>query len=192
MEDGKLSQNMVEFFENNQELMNQPVIKRFLASSANFTLFVKAIENPTTVNKSALDQAFKAFYKDLKMRKYITSLIRFFAIDYDKKRKKVQGSNELLLDDEDFLDTLASEPLGDIFWDNSLEELVEDEIITKIIKENLSCKQKQVLHLYYIEGFSNKEIAAMFGESQQRVSKCRVDALKKIRKNFKMRCCYNA
>ena len=62
---------------------------------------------------------------------------------------------------------------------------VEDEVVGKLMMakaiKTLTEKQKDVFVLYYVEGYSQEEIAERFGVTQETISKHLITGLKKVR-----------
>ncbi|GAC41996.1 hypothetical protein [Paenibacillus popilliae] len=56
------------------------------------------LDDPSPSNGQVLDEAFQEFYLELRFTTYILSLIRYAAIDFDKKVRKNNDRNALLLD----------------------------------------------------------------------------------------------
>lgn len=61
-----------------------------------------------------------------------------------------------------------------------MHELFSDERLCEIIK-NLNDKRKEVLFLYFVQGYKTTEIAQMKGVSERNIRKLRASALEEIR-----------
>lgn len=188
------------FYEKYQDKLNQPIVESFLREDKNYFLFKNAIIDPTEENKHRLDLAFKQHYKQVKMISYISKLIYFYSIDFDKKISLNNQRQLLNLDTPISTEENNTTSKLDILA-SSKEDLtyLEFENIQKDIKEHisndilfaslnlLSDKQLEILKLIYIVNYNNKEVAKLLGESEQTVSYNHKKAIKKLRNsmNFK-------
>ncbi|BCB36019.1 DNA-directed RNA polymerase sigma-70 factor [Bacillus cereus] len=171
------------FYEKYQDKLNQPIVESFLREDKNYFLFKNAIIDPTEENKHRLDLAFKQHYKQVKMISYISKLIYFYSIDFDKKISLNNQRQLLNLDTPISTEENNTTSKLDILT-SSKEDLtyLEFENIQKDIKEHisndilfaslnlLSDKQLEILKLIYIVNYNNKEVAKLLGESEQTVS----------------------
>ncbi|MGQ3737396.1 hypothetical protein [Bacillus sp. FDAARGOS_1420] len=76
-------------------------MQHFLNEPTNYALFEQAILKPTIENKQQLDTAFQIYFKNIKMVNYISKLIYFYSIDFDKKISRYNKRN--YLHDDSFL-----------------------------------------------------------------------------------------
>ncbi|PFV86061.1 RNA polymerase subunit sigma-70, partial [Bacillus thuringiensis] len=76
-----MSNNSLAIFHSKyQNKLKEPILQRFLENSENYSLFLKAVEHPTTENKQLVDNAFKIHFKKIKIISYISNLIYFYSI----------------------------------------------------------------------------------------------------------------
>ncbi len=181
-----------EFINQNKILMDQPIIKSFLSDEANYSLFEKAICYPTEDNKKILDSAFKQFYTRVRAIKYMAKLIHFSAIEYDKKLRTMQKRYQLTLDKPltseekniSLVETLSND-YGDLLEEvlKNNEDLTEFFTCKHLIRaiEKLKPKQKLILKYKYIYNLKNFEIAELFNDTPQNISKINIKTLKKIK-----------
>ncbi len=176
-----------EFIKENEEFLNNPVIKEFLSKEKNYQLFKSSICHPTFQNQEQLDQAFRAFYFHIRFTAYVSSTIYFHGVNLDKKVRETNFKFPLTLD----------QPVGDdseISYKDLAEyhdnfEIESDNILDYVIDPNLykalqdiTSNQRTILYLVYIKGFTDSEVSILLKKSQQAVSKSRNKALKKIRR----------
>jgi RNA polymerase sigma factor (sigma-70 family) len=188
------------FYEKYQDNLNQPIVESFLKEDKNYFLFKNAIIDPTEENKQRLDLVFKQHYKQVKMISYISKLIYFYSIDFDKKISLTNQRQLLNLDTPisteennttSKLDVLTSskEDLTYLEFENIQKDIQEyisnDNLFASL--NLLSDKQLKILKLLYIVNYNNKEVAELLGESEQTVSYNHKKAIEKLRKsmNFK-------
>lgn len=127
-------------------------------------------------NRADLLNQFSRHY-EWSLIKYISSTIKFSAIDYYRKKRRdekfisfpISSDTENLLLDQS---CLSDNFLGDGFLEN-------DDVYKALSR--LTERQKTILYQYYFEGFNDTEIAKHLKVSQQSVSKSRASALKKMR-----------
>ncbi|WP_010095562.1 sigma-70 family RNA polymerase sigma factor [Ornithinibacillus scapharcae] len=181
-------QKLVDFFRKNREKVNNPIIKSFLASKENLSLVEKAIMDPSYINREKVDKAFQEHYQRIRKIKYISNLIYFFSIDYDKKVKKHKERALLVLDKElsgsesITLKDVISEDNQDMdsFVGNNIFETIEDELLMRAIK-SLPQKQIQILDMIYHKELPLKEIATKLQTTPQNISNHHRKALKKLK-----------
>lgn len=150
---------------------------------------------PTKTNEKELDDKFKNHYTKIRFIKYMSTLIHFSAIEYDKKHNSYNKRYPLTLDqplnsenETTMIDILVKHD-QDIFNDiqdkytdsENLTEYFECPYLILAINE-LKPKQKLILKYKYIDNLKNTEIARMFNDSPQNISKMIKKILKNLRK----------
>ncbi|GGJ77097.1 sigma-70 family RNA polymerase sigma factor [Virgibacillus salexigens] len=137
-----------------------------------------------------VDSTFQSHYMKVKKIKYISNLIHFFSIDFDKRIRKDQYRNLLVLDkslSNDLTtsprDLIIDEHNYNITFGNSLLDHIENERLVKALKQ-LTYKQFRVLEMIYLENYSLKEVADLLQLTPQNISKHHRTALEKIYKYF--------
>lgn len=186
----KDNQKIEEFFYRNNEQVNNPIIKSFLSDSKNLYLVQKAILYPTDSNKKRVDESFQSHYINVRKIKYVSSLIYFFSLDFDKKRRKLQKHTLLILDKglSEEGGTTAIEQIEDTSHEKELDYIVgkglldhiEDEQLLKSLQK-LTVRQLQILEMIYVKELSIKEIAQTLQTTPQNISNLHRKALNKLR-----------
>ncbi len=183
------------FLKENVNFVKDPIIQNFLQKN-NLLLLEEALYAPSKENQKRLDDAFREFYSEIRIKKYLSNLIYFNSILFDKNLRKNKEGHPLILDapiqgsDEDT-------PLIEIFtsnkWtidsfalekENNLDELISEPILYKAIK-SLTSTEKTILDYAYIHNMSDVNIAKIRGVSQQAISKTRKKALLKLHQKLK-------
>ncbi|MFF2178041.1 sigma-70 family RNA polymerase sigma factor [Lysinibacillus sp. NPDC058147] len=185
----KDNQKIEEFFYRNNEQVNNPIIKSFLSDSQNLYLVQKAILYPTDINKKRVDESFQSHYKNVRKTKYVSNLIYFFSLDFDKKRRRLQNRSLLILDkglsekDGKTAKELIVDASNEIELDNivgeGLLDNIEDEQLLKSLQK-LTEKQLQILEMIYVKELSIKEIAQTLQTTPQNISNLHRKALNKL------------
>ncbi|MGY3186556.1 sigma-70 family RNA polymerase sigma factor [Lysinibacillus sp. TE18511] len=185
----KDNQKVEEFFYRNNKQVNNPIIKSFLSDSENLYLVQKAILYPTDSNKKLVDESFQSHYINVRKIKYVSNLIYFFSLDFDKKRRKLQKHTLLILDKglSEEGGTTAKEQIEDASNEKELENIVggglldniEDEQLLKSLQK-LTVKQLQVLEMIYVKDLTTKEIAQKLRTTPQNISNLHRKALNKL------------
>ncbi|MFJ7981373.1 sigma factor-like helix-turn-helix DNA-binding protein [Lysinibacillus xylanilyticus] len=182
-------QRVEEFFYRNQKQVNNPIIKSFLLDSQNLYLVQKAILYPTDINKKLVDESFQSHYKNVRKTKYVSSLIYFFSLDFDKKRRRLQNRTLLVLDKGLSKDggTTAKELIEDTSNEKKLNRIVGEGLLDNIGDEKLfnslqklTVKQLQILEMVYVKEFSIKEVAQTLQTTPQNISNLHRKALNKL------------
>lgn len=181
---------MEKLLEKCKSKLNQPIIRNFLKKKENYHLFTKTLEEPNNPKfEKELNTAFQKHYKSVKILGYLSKLIYFYSIDYDKKsnnyKNKIHSDSNIEQEDQQLTDVYFSSK-EDLTFNSflkyeSLLDQIEDESLYQSIK-SLKPTQQKILELIYGYGLSNKEVAMVLGKSEQTVSYNHRSALKKIKK----------
>ncbi len=182
------------FYSLYQEKLEDPIMRNFLKDSDNYGLFLNAMEKPTNDNKQLLDKAFKSYFKKVKIISYISNLIYFYSIGFDKKVSINNKRNILNLDkpitnegeNHTTILDLMSDDLTDITYmqfekkQTHLKEHITDELLCEGLSL-LSKKQLEILNLYYVHQYNNKQISRILSVSEQTISYNHKKALKTLK-----------
>jgi len=190
-------EKLKKFYEENSELLQNKIIANFLNVKENEKLLENVLMDSSEENLKNLDDSFKNHYLKIRILKYISNLIYFYTIDFDKKNNKRNQRFNLTLDasihrqsEEEYSTIINKYPTlnsteEDYFKKTiTFNELIEDKQLYIIFKQ-LTKKQQRTLELFYIMGFTNKEIAILYGETPQNISKIHKRALEKMRIKYK-------
>ncbi|MGE8001439.1 sigma-70 family RNA polymerase sigma factor [Lysinibacillus sp. NPDC093190] len=185
----KDNQKIEEFFYRNNEQVNNPIIKSFLSDSQNLYLVQKAILYPTDINKKLVDDSFQSHYKNVRKTKYVSNLIYFFSLDFDKKRRRLQNRTLLILDKglsekdgktaKELIEGASNDTELDNIVGEGLLDNIEDEQLLKSLQK-LTVKQLQILEMIYVKELSIKEIAQTLQTTPQNISNLHRKALNKL------------
>lgn len=116
---------------------------------------------------------------------YISSLLHYNAINFDKKNRKYNERFALILDDIDN-QSQASLVEKEYITESSYEELenqISDPHLYTLFM-SLTTRERQILNLSIINELKDKQIASLLQVSQQSISKTKKVALKKLRNKF--------
>lgn len=189
-------QKIEEFKEENKDFLENSVVKSFLTEEENQKLLVQVICEPTEENKKLLDNEFKKFYFDIRFTSYISTVLYFNAINFDKRYRKMLNRQPLTVDQpikNDSSNTSFNAMLVDAETEIQVEDIlrsdnIEDYITNPVLYEaiqSLTEKQKEVISLAYVKGLTDTEISKVLNKSQQAVSKIHKAALRNICKFIK-------
>lgn len=176
------------FEEENQEFLRNEVIISFLKIPTNKNVYMNTISNPTQENMNELDRLFKQFYFKIRFISHISTTLKFNSINYDKRWKLIQSRFTSTLDasinssegEETFLDLIADEQSENLFIEIVLNDSLEEHVTCPMLHNalnSLTKKQKEIIHLAYVEGLNDTEIAQKLNKSQQAISKTHKKAL---------------
>ncbi len=182
---------MKEFMEINKGVLNNPIITSFLENDDNYKLVQEAVSDSTEVNQEKVDKAFKEHYNRVKLISYISKLIHFFSIDFDKKINKINRNYLLTLDQSVSSDneneTVAKGLIisKDLYsyesaYGSTLKDHIENDKLLLALEE-LTPNQLDILELIYLNNFPIKDIALLLDTSPQNVSNQHRKALKKLK-----------
>ncbi|WP_155590016.1 RNA polymerase sigma factor [Lysinibacillus cavernae] len=169
-------QRIEEFFCRNMEQIKNPIIKSFLADAQNLYLVQKAILYPTDRNMKMVDETFQSHYIRVRTIKYVSNLIYFYSLDFDKKRRRLQN-RYLLIVDNGLLETDSTRE-GDRIGKGLLDTVENEKLFISLKK--LTHKQLQILEMIYVKDCSIKVIAETLQTTPQNISNLHRKALKKL------------
>lgn len=178
---------------NERQLYKQELLKKFLAIREHQEVWHKFTRDPSPQYEQLLNKAFRKFIFQVRFLKYISTSIRYAAIDFDKRLNRIRNREQLILDQplEDEERNLLNERwlktndqiVEESFFAISMNfvEAIEDPLIYRALR-SLTDRQKLIGTLSFVLKYQDKEIADLLGVSQQSVSKTKKVAIEKIRK----------
>ncbi|TYS58403.1 sigma-70 family RNA polymerase sigma factor [Sutcliffiella horikoshii] len=189
--------NLEDYMNQNRDFFSQPIVKGFFQQdSSHEELLEKAIILKDENSKRKLDSLFLKHFSLYRLVKYIATLSHFYSIDFDKRLRQEKIRFPVILDrpiddlenESTLVDLLIYEQQKPYDIDMEVEidvmEVIEnDELFFAF--NNLTEKERQVLHLIIIENKKQVDIARLFDESPQNVAKTKKRALKKIQRQLK-------
>ena len=168
-------------------ILENPLLKSFLDETENYKSFENAIFEPSEENKEKVEELFKIHYEKVRFTAYFNKLINNFAVDFDKKIRKLQQRFSLTLDNTQEISliesTVKNPSIGVEDMDitlTSLEEEIGDIKLSKAIK-SLTKTQYKILELIYVGKLTNLEVANLLDSSPQNISNLHRKALKKLK-----------
>lgn len=159
------------------------IINSFIMSTKYQSLFKQVLEDPSESNLKKLDEAFKEFFYEVKLTKYMLTLIHNYAIQ-TIKRYRIHFEKQLYILDQESSENEGNSNLLDYIaqdYDGASEKLYEAHIhsILDCIEnpelyyglKKLNNKQLNVLYLIYVKNYKIKEVAELYNDSNQNISK---------------------
>ncbi|WP_146553292.1 sigma-70 family RNA polymerase sigma factor [Rummeliibacillus sp. SL167] len=182
----KTSKSNIQYTIEENDLKKEPLIAGFLKDNRHYELYEKAILNPTIENKNKVEEMFKLYYEKVRMDAYIFNLIKYYAIDFDKKIKKLNNRYLLSLDKPTIKDEKLNliDSIGNSIQFTTECKTLRDEITDEIIiraLNSLTDYQYKILDLIYVKNLTQKEIAALVNSSPQNISNIHKKALRKLK-----------
>ncbi|WP_167751412.1 sigma-70 family RNA polymerase sigma factor [Lentibacillus salicampi] len=182
------------FKQSHPKFFQQPIIKSFLQDEVHFELVKQAICSPTQQKVQRVNEAFQSHYGEVRALTYLSNSIYFNAINFDKNRKKHHEREALTLDQplhEDSKETTHKDMLyhpnpntADMTACETISDYIEEPQLYQAI-QTLTPKQKDILTHKYVHELRNNEMADLFDDSPQNVSKLHRKALQKLEKHLK-------
>ncbi|EYB35184.1 RNA polymerase sigma70 [Bacillus amyloliquefaciens EBL11] len=171
-----------------KEIMKHPIVKHFLSDPKHYEKFKNVLEHSDEKDAKSLDDHFKQFYKEIRIIKYMNSMIRIFSIDFDKRIRKNQKRYPLTVDQPEGGEALPYEMGKDAYEEflrkqGDLSQHVQNRDLYEAL-QTLTDKQKSVLTNIYLHGATMKEIAESLGESRQNISNIHKKGLDNLRKQL--------
>lgn len=160
----------------NSTFQNNHIIKSFLDIPENKKIFDQIIKLEDDADSiKELNKRFKEFFLEIRLRKYISTIIHNSVVELDiRTRKKEQILSPY--DDKVQLNDFASTSIDM----DKLTSIFTDEKISNALKV-LTEKEKKIITLIFFKDLKEVEIAQILNISQQAVSKTKQRALQKIR-----------
>ncbi|OUQ85204.1 hypothetical protein B5G50_28320 [Brevibacillus brevis] len=164
---------------------NQRLLDAFLAQEDNQQLYQRALNSPDdTQGNRELDCRFQKFYDEVRFTKFISSLIRFTAIELAVRNQKTSKACQPTDEIERVMDSLVSDSEKSEREDNSeWEDVLADKRLLDAVHD-LTENEQEILTLLYLRNLKEAEAASLLGISQQAVSKTKKRALLKLRKQL--------
>lgn len=166
------------------ELMKNPLFQSFIQDQEHWRCYIEVSEKSQKESLQRLNKLFHMYYVEIRFIAYLTKLIHYTAINFDRKRRLEKMRYPLTLDKpisengDSWVDLVEG---GSVKLEpQDVEEQLLSFSLFRAYKR-LTEKQKEVLELSYSKGASDTEIAHASGVSQQAVSRRRKRALKKLR-----------
>ncbi|WP_044899305.1 sigma-70 family RNA polymerase sigma factor [Brevibacillus thermoruber] len=158
------------------------LMRSFLKQPEIQKLYRKWVDHPDDKDTSnELNERFKKFYSEIRLIKYISSVIRYTAIEFDVRERKQYQLHQPL--EEEFSQKLCVNM--DIAFDENdlLGEVIGDERVLRAV-QTLTERERSILTLFYLQGNKEIEIANRFGITQQAVSKTKRRAIQKLQNHL--------
>ena len=163
-----------------EELKGNLLFQSFIQEERHWASFMDAMQDREALNR--LNTLFRQYYTEIRFIAYVTKLIRYTAINFDRKRRLGHLRFPLTLDQPvgastAWIDLIENPKTNE--ETNSFEELFLDKSLF-LAYSRLTGKQKEALDLFYRFEYSDTEIARESGISQQAISRRRKRALEKL------------
>lgn len=188
-----IKEKQIEILEKYKTKLKNPLIIGFLSKEENYELFKKATLDPSKENIDLIEKSFHEHCYNIKMIKYVDSLIRNYSVDYDKKIRKNNNRYPLIIDSQTSTNRLDSWILYENEYTTVQDDLssggknLKNHISnTKLLHalEGLTNKQFLILELIYIEELNLKEIASRLNTTPQNISNIHRKAINNLRKKI--------
>jgi RNA polymerase sigma factor (sigma-70 family) len=137
--------------------------------------------------KREINYNFNLYYYKIRLISYLSKLIYFEAINYDKNARKIAYNFPLILDktskhgETSLVEQLSDSNIKPDFIEYiKMEDHISDYNLFKAITK-LTDRQKEILFLTFIKDLNDTEVAQILRISQQAVTKTKNKALEKLR-----------
>lgn len=178
------------FFRDNPDFSQNKILMNFLSDDYNLCIFIVALFGEKELQK-LLNERFKEFYFEYRFIAYVSKLLYFKAVNFDRKERKQMGIEpiilDMLVDKEHNLRLSDLIFIGESDFDYSptkFDDLIVDENLYAAYKK-LTTIQQEILYLAYHSLLKDTEIAKKLNITQQAVSKNRKQALNILRKSLR-------
>lgn len=168
------------------KLLETPVMQRFIKVEENKKILDEAMREYDEEKLKLLDESFKEFYHLDRVIAYMIGVIKRYSIDYDKRVNLRNERFPLVLDQAPTsLQNEGGVTIKDLIESNKYlpEEIYErkqnekeigfailDSHPLKPILSKLNSRQREIISLYYLKGYNNKEIGELFNQTEQNIS----------------------
>ncbi|MED1944892.1 MULTISPECIES: sigma-70 family RNA polymerase sigma factor [Brevibacillus] len=167
------------------DVANQRLLDAFLAQEDNQQLYQRVLNSlDDTQRNDELESRFLEFYDEVRFTKFISSLIRFTAIELAVRNKRTSNACQPTDEIERVIDSLVSDSDKSEREDNfDWKDVLADKRILDAV-QTLTEKEQEMLTLLYLRNLKEAEAASLLVVSQQAVSKTKKRALLKLRKQL--------
>lgn len=177
-------------------MIQNRLVKGFLKNEEAKNLYISFLENPTTEKQDKIEKLFRIHVRKIQLLSYFSKTLHFESQKFDKKLRKKNFVQQLILDKEatygedKIIDLIQIEDTSDVLdfgafvQSNDIENFFEDKLLYKIISK-LSLKQKEILHALFVRNLKEAEIAQELGVTKQAINKTKNQTLKKIKREYK-------
>ncbi|WP_028307033.1 sigma-70 family RNA polymerase sigma factor [Desulfitibacter alkalitolerans] len=164
------------------------LFKNFIGVDSHFLVFSLSLYGDKE-NQKKLNQLFQEFYFEYAFVGYLSKVLFYEAINFDKKIRIHNEKNQLILDKTinnlsktSFLEQLTKNNNVEyiINFDSFMDNLSEKQLFLAFKK--LTKHQQRILYLAYGLSLKDLEISKVLNVSQQAVSKTRNIGLKNLRR----------
>jgi len=165
-----------------KNLSKQPILLEFLKNQIHMELLINYLHDPTYTNKENVNEAFKKYFLEIRFTAYMSSLIHFASIDYDKKQRKERNRSVLFPENDPNgpFPYLGTKDHIEETQVSSIEDIASSLPLYKALLK-LTETEKKVLLDAYVFIKSDNEIAKDKGVSQQAISKTKIKAINKLK-----------
>jgi len=160
-------------------LKQNKVFCSFLNDPENKRLYNKVVESNREDLLTELNKRFKEFFLEIRLRKYISTIIHNSVVELDIQRRKKE---QFLAPYDERVQLKYNYSAS--FYIDKLSSIYTDKKINDVLKA-LTEKEKKVISLLFFKDLKEVEVAKLLNISQQAVSKTKQRALQKIK--MKMR-----
>ncbi|MGM0712515.1 sigma-70 family RNA polymerase sigma factor [Brevibacillus parabrevis] len=167
------------------DIANQKLMKAFLVQADNQQIYQCLCAYPEdTQCTEELKRRFEEFLKEIRLIKYISSIIHYTAIELSLHKRKQDRIYHPVDDFEKLVDGLTYTTNELIVEEKQCwKEVLTDKRLLDAIHK-LTEKEQTILNLLFLENIKESEVACLFGVSQQAISKTKKRALLKLRKQL--------
>jgi RNA polymerase sigma factor (sigma-70 family) len=163
------------FIERNACIKNNKIVTSFLQEAENQEILNNYLKYPTTYNKNLVDRAYRLHHAKIRIIAYLSSLIRFSTIDLMRRYRK--HKQRFIISQP--IENVHHSYLLNVEENLNLSQSISNYAVYKKYK-TLTVKQKKVLNLKYCNNMNITEIAELFNESSQNISKIHKTGIKKL------------
>lgn len=176
-------------------MVQNRLLQAFLTDEKINTLYISYLEQPSTCKKEMIEKLFQIHVRKIQLLSYFSKVLHFESQKYDKKIRHMNSVNQLILDknvndgERTILDLIEDEQSFDELEFSipvssyDLELVFEDKHLYKIVS-SLSPRQKNILHLIFVERLTENEAAQRLGVTKQSINKTKNQILKKIKRDY--------
>lgn len=176
-------------------MIQNRLLQTFLTDEKINNLYISYLEQPSAYKKEMIEKLFQIHVRKIQLLSYFSKVLYYESQKYDKKIRHMNSVNQLILDknvnegEGTVLDLIEGEQsLDELEFSTpvssyDLELVFEDKHLYEIVS-SLSPRQKDVLHLLFVEGLTESEAAQRLGVTKQSINKTKNQTLKKIKQNY--------
>lgn len=163
------------YIHTHKQALSSPLLRQFLADPVHCNLFIEAVCCKKEGDQSALDKAFRQYREEKKLTAYILKSLHWHAVQFDKKHRKIETLQPLIVDSDTWEEPVWEAPLSSHVL---AEELESRTLYTAY--QALTSHQQWILQKSYAEQMRDIDLSYLTNVTPQAIYRSRHQGLSRL------------